>query len=65
MGIGESGNLTLYINTTCDLEHYVVQLEIGEQTYIDLTEPFDTQDEAVKWCERINSAHSVRIATDF
>ena len=45
------------IDLTCDLEHYVVVINTtGEiDGWFDLTEPFDTYEEASEWVKHIRS----------
>lgn len=50
---------------TCDLEHYVVQFAESEDgEYEDLTEPFDTYEEALEWAEHLRDDYHI-ITTDY
>ena len=55
------------IEDTCDLEHYVVQINYtGEDDgWEDITKPFDTLEEATEWAKMISDYHTVTTAMPF
>lgn len=54
------------IELTCDLEHYVVQVKIGDNDeWQDITDPFDTQEEAVEWAKKIKDNYHVMMDLPF
>lgn len=55
------------IEETCDLEHYVVQINYtgAEDGWEDITKPFDTQEEAIEWAKMIKDNYSVMVAVPF
>ena len=48
-------NMIFNIEPTCDMEHYVVQVNYTGDTdgWVDITEDFDTYEEAEEWAKKI------------
>lgn len=44
---------------TCDLKHYVVQIAVGwdenDIEWNDITEPFDTYEQAIEWAKHLKA----------
>lgn len=57
--------INLNIIETCDLEQYVVQIGVGDlgngcgTEWQDLTEPFDTYEEAENWVKHIKNDYHI------
>ena len=49
------------IEQTCDLKHYVVQINTtgAEDGWEDITKPFDTEEEAMEWAKKISDHYHV------
>ena len=55
------------VETTCDLEHYVVQMNVTGETdgWVDITKDFDTYEEALGWAGKIKDDFGVYTEVPF
>lgn len=60
-------DLKFNIEQTCDLKHYVVQINCtGEEDgWVDITQDFDTQEDAIEWTQKLKFGFTVYVDVPF
>ena len=58
-------NMLFNIEQTQDLKHWVVQVRDENNEWTDITEDFDTFDEAEEWTKKIRKNHTMLMDIPF